>query len=327
MARGDQLGRQWKILNLLLSSQKGKTAAEISQAIECHQRTVYRDLEALQVAGFPIYTDRLDGKNLWSLLDTVKKNIPIPVSLTELVALYFSRDMLKFLKETVFYDSIESFFQKVKTTLPPQYLKYLEKLEQTFLVNVGPYGKYGEYREIINQVNEAAIDRNYIDIVYFAQSRQARTKRRVAPYRIFFYDQVFYMIGHCMLRQGIRIFALDRIESIENTDKNFDVPEDFSFEQFMKSSFGVFTGKARKVKIKFSSDIAGYIQEKIWHETQKIEPCGDGSIIFEADVAITDELKSWIMKWGAKAMVQEPESLKKKIENEAIRMLAQYRQG
>ena len=101
MARGDQLSRQWKIIQTLISSRMGKSAADLAEDLECHPRTVYRDLEALQVAGFPIYTERVEGKNLWSLLDTVKHQIPIPFSLPELMALYFSSDMMKVFRRTV----------------------------------------------------------------------------------------------------------------------------------------------------------------------------------------------------------------------------------
>ena len=130
MARGDQLGRQWRIIQTLISSKFGRTAGQLSEEIECHPRTVYRDLEALQVAGFPIYTERVEGKNLWSLLDTVKHEIPIPFNLTELMALYFGSDMMKVFRGTVFYDSLASLFQKVKTTLPPESKKYLKNVEQ-----------------------------------------------------------------------------------------------------------------------------------------------------------------------------------------------------
>jgi len=120
MARGDQLGRQWKIIQTLISSRTGKSASELAEGLDCNPRTVYRDLEALQVAGFPIYTERVDGKNLWSLLDTVKHQMPVPFTLTELMALYFGRDMLKVFKDTAFYESLESLLQKVRTTLPPR---------------------------------------------------------------------------------------------------------------------------------------------------------------------------------------------------------------
>jgi predicted DNA-binding transcriptional regulator YafY len=53
MARGHQLARQWKIIQTLITSRKGKSAAELAIEIECHPRTLYRDIEALQAAGFP----------------------------------------------------------------------------------------------------------------------------------------------------------------------------------------------------------------------------------------------------------------------------------
>jgi len=61
MARGDQLGRQWKIIQTLITLKKGKSAAELATDLDIHPRTVYRDLVALQVAGFPIYTERGEG--------------------------------------------------------------------------------------------------------------------------------------------------------------------------------------------------------------------------------------------------------------------------
>ena len=63
MPRGDQLARQWKIIQTLITSRKGKSAAELAEDLECHPRTLYRDLEALQVAGFPIYTEKVEGND------------------------------------------------------------------------------------------------------------------------------------------------------------------------------------------------------------------------------------------------------------------------
>ena len=324
MARGDQLGRQWKIIQSLLFSHKGKSAPEMAEELGCHPRTVYRDLEALQIAGFPLYTERESHKSIWSLLDTAKHHIPLPLSLSELMALYFSRDMMKFLKDTVFYDSLESFFQKIKTTLPPEYLTYLNRVEKSLEVGTKPYKPYGAYREIIDGVNEAVIHRRHIEIDYYSMNRKETARRMVAPYKIWFFDGTFYMIGYCRLRKGVRIFAMDRIRRLEKTDEPFEIPKHFDLEAFMKSSFGVFHGKPVQVKIWFSADIAGYIEEKIWHKTQKIEPQNDGSILFSAEVAGTEEIKFWILNWGSKAAVLAPDSLRKEIRAEAEAMLQRY---
>jgi predicted DNA-binding transcriptional regulator YafY len=324
MARGDQLGRQWRIIQTLISSKVGKSAAELSTELDCHPRTLYRDLEALQVAGFPIYTDRVEGKNLWSLLDTVKHQIPIPFSLTELMALYFGSDILKVFKGTVFHDSLESLFQKVKTTLPPESKKYLRNVEQTLHMGLKPYKEYAKFKEIINRVNEAALNRKSIEIVYYTMSRKKESKRKVDPYKVWFFNGTFYLIGLCHVREEVRVFALDRIKMLHQTKDTFEVPEDFSLDEFTGPSFGVFQGEPVKVKVWFHPDAAGYIKEKIWHETQELHTQKDGSIIFEAEVAGTDEIKFWVMSWGSKALVLEPESLRDEIRAEAEAMQEEY---
>jgi len=324
MARGDQLGRQWRIIQTLISSKMGKSAAELASELDCHPRTVYRDLEALQVAGFPIYTDRVEGKNLWSLLDTVKHQIPIPFSLTELMALYFGSDILKVFKGTVFHDSLESLFQKVKTTLPPESKKYLQNVEQTLQLGLKLYKEYARFKEILNRVNEAALNKKSIDIVYYTMSRKKETRRKVDPYKIWFFNGTFYLIGLCHMREEVRIFALDRIKLLHQTKETFEVPEDFSLDKFTGPSFGVFQGEPVKVRVWFHPDVAGYIKEKIWHESQKISSQNDGSLIFEAEVAGTDEVKFWIMSWGSKALVLEPASLSDEIRAEAEAVLEKY---
>ena len=71
--------------------------------------------------------------------------------------------------------------------------------------------------------------------------------------------------------------------------------------------------------------MAGYIKEKIRHESQKIEQQNDGSIIFGEEVAGTEEIKFWIMSWGASALVLEPESLRVDILKETEVIIERYK--
>ena len=324
MARGDQLGRQWRIIQTLITSKIGKSAADLAEDLDCNPRTVYRDLEALQAAGFPIYIEKVDGKNLWSLLDTMRHHIPIPFNLMELMALYFSRDMMKVFKDTVFYDNLESLFNKIKTTLPKESLNYLVRVEQIFHLGLKPYKDYSRFKEIINQVHIAAINKKTVEIVYFTMSRKKETRRKVNPYRVWFFNGTFYLIGFCHYRREVRIFALDRIKMLHQIRETFEVPGDFDPNEFLRASFGIFQGEPTPVKIWFSSQVAGYIKEKIWHESQKLETQEDGSLLFEANVAGSEEIKYWILGWGANARVLEPEFLKEEICVQAAATLASY---
>jgi predicted DNA-binding transcriptional regulator YafY len=53
-------------------------------------------------------------------------------------------------------------------------------------------------------------------------------------------------------------------------------------------------------------------------------PQKDGSIVFEARVAGTDEIKFWVLSWGSKAQVLSPVSLRDEIVSEAKAMLHNY---
>src|ERR671918_700298 len=57
MPRGDQLSRQWRLLQMIDRPQ-GVTVDDAARDLECTIRTIWRDLDALQKAGFPLYTAR-----------------------------------------------------------------------------------------------------------------------------------------------------------------------------------------------------------------------------------------------------------------------------
>ena len=237
------------------------------------------------------------------------------------MALYFSRDLVKALQNTVFSDSLESLFQKIKSTIPPESSKFLKTVQQTLHVSSRQHKEYGRFKEIINSISDAALKGKTVEMIYFTMGRRRESKRRVDPYRILFFNGTFYIIGYCHLRKDIRTFALDRVRMLRVTEDNFKVPDDFSLENYMGAAFGVVQGKAEEIKIRFAPEIAGYIKEKLWHESQEIRQQKDGSIIFAAQVAVTEELVSWVMSWGARAEVIAPQALKDAVHAEALAML------
>jgi hypothetical protein len=76
--RGDQLARQWLIIRAIEASPDGLTVIEIAQREESGKRTIYRDLEALQAAGFILYIERVEKANRWAFIDIFKFKIPSP---------------------------------------------------------------------------------------------------------------------------------------------------------------------------------------------------------------------------------------------------------
>jgi predicted DNA-binding transcriptional regulator YafY len=322
--RGDQLARQWRVIRAIEASPSGLTVAEIANREETGIRTIYRDLEALQAAGFPLYTEKVDKANRWAFVDTYKFKIPAPFTLTELMSLYFYKDLVRVLKGTPFHDSIDSVFKKIQSTLPPQALRYLDQVQSVFHVGIRPYSDYGRFKNILNQVNQAATDRRRIEIVYHSLHRKEKTLRKVDPYKVWFYDGTIYLIGLCHLREEVRMFVLDRIKAVTMTDERFTIPKDFHLDDFMRHSFRVMHDELYTVKVRISPGWARWVGEKIWHESQKIVKLPGGGLEITFRVAGLDEIKRWILSFGPEAQVLEPVKLKQMIRADLQKSLGQY---
>jgi hypothetical protein len=80
--RGDQLARQRRVLRAIEASPNGLTPAELAKREDNGIRTIVRDPGALQEAGFPLPTKRVEGANRWAAIDTFKSKISPLFTLT-----------------------------------------------------------------------------------------------------------------------------------------------------------------------------------------------------------------------------------------------------
>ena len=272
--RGNQVSRQWKILKVLESHKRGLSAAQISARLGVPVRTVYRDLEAIHEAGFPIYSDQIDKNSYWKFVEGFRADLPLPLTATELMSLHMSRDILRVFQGTIFQESIESLFDKVQASLPPETISYLENIAKRFRVGMGPAKDYRAFRDQIAALSDATAQKKRVQIRYRALSTGEENKRTVDPYQMWAMNGTFYLIGLCHLRGQVRTFAMDRIKDFTVLDESFDMPEDFSLEDYLQTAFRVMTGKPEVVKVWFRASAAQVVKERIWHPTQEITGTG-----------------------------------------------------
>lgn len=324
MARGDQLQRQWELLQALDENQPGLTVGELSSRFDCSVRTIYRDLEVLSVL-FPIYTERVDGKAYWRFVDDFRVRLGPTFNFTELVSLYLSRDLFKVLEETFFHDSLSSVMQKLKRILPKESIQYLEMLEGAYSSDLKGRKDYGALREIIGRLHEAVTTRHTVEMRYYSAYQDEETTRKVDPYRLWFFNGTFYVVGYCHMREAVRIFALDRIKMLRLQARTFAEPKGFDFEAFRRSGFGVMQdGQAERVVVRFARPVARYVSERIWHPSQVIKNLKGGGLELSMEVSGLAEVKSWVLSFGSHAEVMEPESLREEVLAEHERALGRY---
>jgi predicted DNA-binding transcriptional regulator YafY len=201
---------------------------------------------------------------------------------------------------------------------------HLDRMAAQIGAGVKPHKDYSRFSELMETVGKALIEHRHLDIRYHSMGSGKVSMRRIAPYHLWFFDNTFYLIAHCRQRNDMRTFAIDRMRACHLTDERFAVPDTFDPKAYMSDSFGIFKGKPVTVRVRFSPAAAGYIRERTWHHSQRLVETADGSLLFEADVADSDEIRTWVLGWGANAEVLAPDSLREAVKRHVRGMAERY---
>ena len=94
----------------------------------------------------------------------------------------------------------------------------------------------------------------------------------------------------------------------------------------MRNTLGIFhtDGPPQRVVIHFAPEVARYVQEHHWHESQRLTRRSDGSLQAEFELSSLQEVQSWVLSFGAKAVVEEPEELRRMVVREPESLVATY---
>jgi len=91
------------------------------------------------------------------------------------------------------------------------------------------------------------------------------------------------------------------------------MPADFDANEYLGSSWGITAyGEVKTIKLRFNPEIARIAEETMWHPSQVTERQPDGSAIVTMNLCITVELLTFILGWGEKVEVLEPEELRER---------------
>jgi len=304
----DRTARLLYIIYILNHNPQGISPAKIAEDCSISTRQAYRDLSDLQrYLNVPLWADK--GK--WGIEPGVYLP-PISFSLSEAMTIFLaSRLLLAY--SNVYNPSIEHTFVKLNSVVP------------------GPLRD--EIRKTMEQMQKRQIDRQFVDTMellarawtqgrkakvwYWTLGKKRPTERIIEPYFIqpAGLGHGNYVIGYCHRAKEIRTFKIERIQNIELLDEKYTVPADFDANEFFGSSWGIVVeGEVETIKLRFEDpEIIRIMEETRWHPSQVLERQKDGSVIMTLRVTSTVDLYSWILRWGEKVEVLEPEGLREEV--------------
>ncbi len=319
--RGNQLSRQWKLVRLL-SSARGRTLTQLVAELGVVKRTVQRDVDALEAAGFPIVSQQRNGTVFWKFMDGFCPEQSVSLTVDELMALYFSRGLLKPLSGTAFREAIDTALAKIGAAIPAQGHAFLRTIDEGIAVSTFGWKDFSHSRLILAELTRAVRSRFTVQIEHRKVDQKLFLSRRVDPYKLWYANGGLYLVAFDYRRQQFLVFAIERIRSVTVTNKRFRPRTGFDFEKLQESAFHMFWGEPRQVAIRFSAAQGPYIRERVWHASQRLTDQRDGSVLLEMSVADLGEVRRWLIGWGADAEVLTPPELAGEITDHARRILA-----
>jgi proteasome accessory factor B len=340
MSAGKQFIRQWRLLKLLDANYAGLAVDDMLQGLElawpgdpanereAARRTLYRDLKVLQNVGFPIVSERHSGKMLYLLDKQFQPKVPEQeYALTELVSIYFARQLLLSLK-TPFGEGIESFYRKLRSYLPDKAFEFLDELANVLVVNDKGFRRYRKHTQMLEDIRKAIEDERKLEVVHTALEFDKPVKHLFDPYVTLYHNGSLYLYGFSHRAKAERMFKIDRIERIKVTDETFERPTDFDIGKRLRPAFGIIANeKPVEVKIKFDRIAAKLVSEDMFHPSQRLIKNKDGSFMLTMKVSGLLEVKNWVLWFGKRATVLEPQSLRDKIIKELESARGNYAEG
>jgi predicted DNA-binding transcriptional regulator YafY len=324
MPRNAEVIRQWSILRELEGA-RGATIDDLAERTGVTTRTIRRDLEALQAAGFPLFDDQFDGKRYWKLEQKAFRRLDATgFTLGELSALYFSRTLVECLAATPFQRDVSTAFDKLAGALTPGMRQFLDRLPLVFEAKGAPARSLDDRaeREHIAKLLDATLHHRRAQMTYFSLSSQREKDYLIEPYRLIYSQGGLYLLAWVPEYTAFRTFAVERIRGLSLQEERF-TPVDLPEETFAHS-LGVNEGPPERMEISFDRQIAPYVRERRWHPSQQIVEAPDGGIVVRLDVTNDWALRSWILSFGPLAKVLSPASLSNQIKDETARAAARY---
>ncbi len=339
MPRGEQIERHWNLLRMLQIRGEGIPLARLAKEFEVSERTIQRDFELLQELGFPIEHEEDEyGKRFWRMPHNFFKSGPLVLSLTEAVSLHLAERLFAPLAGTHFAEGFENILTKIRALIPAKALDHFAGMRDTLYVRPFATTDYSRHTETIRLLDKAAREQRTVEVEYRSLWRADRYVTPFDPYGLVLHLDDLFVVGKSHRAGSVRIFKVSRILAACETDRMFQRPRDFDLPALFRGSFGIIkTGrKPVEIVVQFRGVAAAVVEERIWHDSQKLEWLPAEATLFgpespdnEALVATFKlaeviEFKRWLRGFGDQAVVLQPRWLRDEMRESLLAAARQY---
>lgn len=290
-----KLNRLIGIISILLQKDK-TTIAELAEKFEVSYRTVIRDIEAINMAGIPIASERGKGGGVY-----IMSSYKIDRTVLSSEEMQFILTGLQSLDSVSGTNRYKQLMDKLSADSAG-----IIKSGDTVIIDLSGWDKTGLSKKI--ETIKAAMENNEtISFRYCAPN--GSTEREIEPYHLIFQWSGWYVWGYCLLRKDYRMFRLSRLTDLKNTDRKREkrqVPEYVSDKLYHSPD-------EIKATVKFHNSVKWRLADDYENIDMNINEHGD--ITLNLTWSDTESFYRYIASFEDKAEIIAPEEYRKEFKS------------
>jgi len=288
-------------LIMTLQRQPAQKAADLAEKIGVSVRTLHRYFGMLEEIGIPIYAER--GPYGGFSLVRGYKLPPLVLTPEEATAIYLGTSLVTEMWGQLYQEAAGGAMAKLENMLPDAQLAEIAWARRSLVATGMHRADPGMQAPILEKLRRAAREHRQVDMGYQSTLRSGLTQRQVDPYALVHRAGWWYLVGYCHLRDALRTFRVNRIQSIELSVLTFQPPGDFDVHAYLEREFA--EQPAIQAKLRFTAEGAYLARGNIFPwESLGENPDGSLDVVTLVTVLDPPELVDMVRDW-ARAVVEQ----------------------
>lgn len=313
------MNRTDRLIGILMQLQRHKQrrAEDLADKFEVSVRTIYRDIQALCETGVPVIAITGQGYSLPEEFFLP----PVNFTLEEAFMLILGSDFMMQSFDSHYAEIAQSASEKIHTVLPDKYhaeIAYLQENIQIFAADSPDDNRAFK----LKQLRQAIMQKRRTYIAYTKPfqiaSESPTTSREIDPYSLAQYNNIWFLLAYCHLREEIRVFRLSRIDDLRILPIHFERRANLEQEWVRPNSV-----RNLIIRILVRWDIVRRVMETPSFFTESSEESPDGLLI-TLRVEHERDVMQWLLSWGSQIEVLEPLHVRQSMIEQARAVLDQY---
>jgi predicted DNA-binding transcriptional regulator YafY len=307
---------------LLLLQNRGKvTSREIAEKLEVSERTIIRDMEALSMAGIPVFAER--GSNGgWVLAEGYRTTLT-GMKTEEILSLFLSNTS-NLLGDLGIHNHFEVALQKLLAASPIMIRRNAEAVRQRIHIDGAGWHQSKESVPYLSIVQEAVWEERKLYMQY--RREKDSIERIVHPLGLVAKLNIWYFIAE--VDGETRTYRISRLQSARMLEESFQRPPDFNLAQFWEQSTERFKLNLPRyyAQVRMSEKLLPRIAQVRYAQVLWSQPAQNGWVEADIEFQTLESASEIILGFGPLMEVLVPTELRTSVISQAKAILSMYDQ-